>query len=156
MKKLLTLALLTFASSALAQTNLTYYSFTTDATHMDDMKALIATFEKDNPGVKINLVTAPFDSYFTKLQTDIAAGSAPDVFDLNYENFVTFASKNAKALFNYYSRAIKSEGWKEDMNMAMGMMKDGSYSEAYMMGQYRLDLMTTVKGNMTVVTFKTH
>jgi multiple sugar transport system substrate-binding protein len=93
MKKLLTLALLT-AGSALAQTTLTYYSFTTDATHMDDMKALISAFEKDNAGVKIRLVTAPFDSYFTKLQTDIAAGSAPDAFDLNYENFVTFASKN--------------------------------------------------------------
>lgn len=94
MKTLLTLALLT-ASSALAQTTLTYYSFTTDASHMDDMRALISTFERENPGVKINLVTAPFDSYFTKLQTDIAAGNAPDAFDLNYENFVTFASKNA-------------------------------------------------------------
>ena len=94
MKKLITLALLT-ATSALAQTTLTYSSFTTDATHLDDMKALIAAFEKENPDVKVNLVTAPFDSYFTKLQTDIAAGSAPDVFDLNYENFVTFASKNA-------------------------------------------------------------
>src|SRR6476469_6548254 len=94
MKKLLTLALLT-ATTALAQTTLTYSSFTTDATHLDDMKALIAAFEKENPDVKVNLVTAPFDSYFTKLQTDIAAGSAPDVFDLNYENFVTFASKNA-------------------------------------------------------------
>ena len=94
MKKLMTLALLT-AASALAQTSLTYYSFTTDATHMDDMNALMASFEKDNPDTKINLVTAPFDSYFTKLQTDIAAGSAPDAFDLNYENFVSFASKNA-------------------------------------------------------------
>ncbi|WP_019586060.1 ABC transporter substrate-binding protein [Deinococcus apachensis] len=95
MKKLLTLALLAAASPALAQTTLTYYSFTTDATHMDDMRALIGTFEKENPGVKVNLVTAPFDSYFTKLQTDIAAGNAPDAFDLNYENFVSFASKNA-------------------------------------------------------------
>ncbi|CAM3253883.1 hypothetical protein DESA109040_05215 [Deinococcus saxicola] len=69
---------------------------------------------------------------------------------------LTFASKNARALFNYYSRAIKSEGWKEDMNMAMGMMKDGSYGEAYVMGKYKLDLMTMTKGNMTVVTFKTH
>ncbi|QFP77152.1 hypothetical protein [Deinococcus sp. AJ005] len=69
---------------------------------------------------------------------------------------LTFASKNAKALFNYYSKAIKSEGWKEDMDMAMGMMKDGTYSEAYVMGKYKLDLMTATKGNMTVVTFKTH
>ncbi|CAM3866416.1 hypothetical protein [Deinococcus frigens] len=69
---------------------------------------------------------------------------------------LTYASKNAKALFNFYSRAIKSEGWKEDMSMAMGMMKDGSYSEAYTMGKYKLDLMTVTRGNMTVVTFKTH
>ena len=69
---------------------------------------------------------------------------------------LTYASKNAKALFNFYSKAIKSEGWKEDMSMAVGMMKDGSYSEAYTMGKYKLDLMTATKGNMTVVTFKTH
>ncbi len=94
MKKLLTLALLT-ASTALAQTTVTYYSFTTDATHMDDMRALISAFEAQNPGVKVNLVTAPFDSYFTKLQTDIAAGNPPDAFELNYENFATFASRGA-------------------------------------------------------------
>ena len=93
MQKLVTLALLAAVSAALAQTNLTYASFTTDAAHMDDMKALIAAFEKENPGVKVNLVTAPFDSYFTKLQTDIAAGNAPDVLETNYENFATLASK---------------------------------------------------------------
>ena len=94
MKILLTLALFA-ASTALAQKTVTYYSFTTDATHMDDMKALITAFEGQNPGVKINLVTAPFDSYFTKLQTDIAAGNAPDAYELNYENFATFASRGA-------------------------------------------------------------
>lgn len=69
---------------------------------------------------------------------------------------VTYAGKNAKALFGYYSKAIKSEGWKEDMSMAMGMMEDGSYSEAYTMGKYKLDLRTAVEGNRTVVTFRTH
>ena len=93
MKKLVTLALFVAVSSALAQTTVNYYSFTTDATHMDDMKALIAAFEKTNPDVKINLTTAPFDTYFTKLQTDIAAGSAPDVLETNFENFATLASK---------------------------------------------------------------
>ena len=93
MNKLVTLALFVAVSSALAQTTVNYYSFTTDATHMDDMKALIAAFEKGNPGVKVNLTTAPFDTYFTKLQTDIAAGSAPDVLETNFENFATLASK---------------------------------------------------------------
>ena len=38
-----------------------------------------------------------YDDYFTKLQTVIAAGQAPDAFELNYENFVSFANKGALA-----------------------------------------------------------
>jgi multiple sugar transport system substrate-binding protein len=70
-----------------------YYSFTTDQGHVDELEGLIADFEAQNPGIEIEYTTAPFDNYFTKLQTDFAAGNPPDVFELNYENFVTFASR---------------------------------------------------------------
>lgn len=69
---------------------------------------------------------------------------------------LTYASRNAKALFAYYDKAIRAEGWREDMQMAMGMMKDGSYAESYVMGKYKLDLKATPKGSSTVVTFKVH
>ncbi|WP_309569708.1 hypothetical protein [Deinococcus sp.] len=69
---------------------------------------------------------------------------------------ITYATKNAKALFAHYDKAIRAEGWKEDMNMAMGMMSAGHYGEAYVMGKYKLDLSSVNMGAMTTVTFKVH
>jgi len=88
---LLTVAVAT--GFALAQTTVSYFSFTTDQSHMDELEALIEVFEAENPDIEIAVSTAPYDNYFTKLQTDYAAGNAADVFELNYENFVTFASR---------------------------------------------------------------
>lgn len=87
---------------ALGKTTVNYFSFTTDANHVKDLEALIATFEKENPDIEVKYTTAPFDSYFTKLQTSIAAGNPPDVFELNYENFVTFASKGTLLSLDNY------------------------------------------------------
>lgn len=80
-----------------AQTTVTYYTFTTDQPHVDTLKSLISDFEAQNPGIKIQYTAIPFANYFTKLQTDFAAGNPPDVFELNYENFVTFASRGTLA-----------------------------------------------------------
>ena len=69
---------------------------------------------------------------------------------------LTYASSNAKGLFDFYNTALAGEGWKEDMGMKMGMMKSGEYAEAYMMKNWKLDLMTQIRGRRTVVTIKTH
>lgn len=76
-----------------AQTTVEYYTFTTTQDYVDELDSLVATFEAEHPDIEIDYTTAPFADYFTKLQTDFAAGNAPDVFELNYENFVTFASR---------------------------------------------------------------
>lgn len=78
---------------AAAQTTVDYFSFTTGSAQIDALEELIDVFEAENPDIEIRYSTADFGSYFTKLQTDFAAGNAPDVFELNYENFVTFASR---------------------------------------------------------------
>ena len=67
---------------------------------------------------------------------------------------LTFASRDAKGLFAYYDKAIRAEGWKEDMSMAMGMMGAGQYGERYMMGKHTLDLSSVTTGAKTTVTFK--
>ncbi len=84
---------LALGSAAFAQT-INYFSFTAGSDKIDTLEALIKVFESENPGIKVNYTTADFGSYFTKLQTDFAAGTAADVFELNYENFVTFASRD--------------------------------------------------------------
>lgn len=90
------LALALVAGFAFAQT-VDYFSFTTDQAHVDELEALIAVFEAQNPGITIEYTTAAFGDYFTRLQTDFAAGSPPDVFELNFENLATFASRGVLA-----------------------------------------------------------
>lgn len=72
-----------------------YFTFSPGEQHEKDLKAMIAAFEEQNPTIKIKYEMASFDDYFTKLQTRLAGGSAPDTFELNYENFVNYASKDA-------------------------------------------------------------
>lgn len=71
-----------------------YFSFSAGTEQQATLEAMVAAFEEANPGIKVKLESAPFGDYFTELQTRIAAGDAPDVYELNYENFVTFASRD--------------------------------------------------------------
>lgn len=104
MRKLWVVLVFVLLASGLAKTTINYFSFTTDQNHVKDLEALIAAFEKENPDLEVKYTTAPFDSYFTKLQTNLAAGQAPDVFELNYENFVTFASRGTLLALDPYLR----------------------------------------------------
>jgi multiple sugar transport system substrate-binding protein len=73
----------------------TYFTFSAAPDHLEDLDAIRAEFEKQNPGITVQVQTAAYDDYFTKLQTAIAGGTAPDTFELNYENFVTYARSGA-------------------------------------------------------------
>jgi multiple sugar transport system substrate-binding protein len=72
---------------------ITYYTFSAAPNYLEQLDQMIQLFEASHPNIKVNVETAPFDQYFTKLQTLVAGGTAPDVFELNYENFVTYADK---------------------------------------------------------------
>ncbi len=80
-------------ASAQDTTEITYFTFSAAPDHLDTLDAMVKAFEAANPGIEVNVETAPYDSYFTELQTRVAGGEAPDVFELNYENFVTYAAK---------------------------------------------------------------
>jgi multiple sugar transport system substrate-binding protein len=97
---------------------ITYFTFSAAPDHLEDLDQMIQIFEQTHPNIKIEVETAPWDEYFIKLQTLIAGGTAPDVFELNYENFVSFAARgvlldldplaNADAAFDagtFYPRA---------------------------------------------------
>lgn len=70
-----------------------YYTFSAGPDHIEDLEKMIAGFEKENPNINVEYTILSWDDYFTKLQTLIASGTAPDTFELNYETFVTYASK---------------------------------------------------------------
>ena len=91
-----------------AKTTVNYFTFSAAPDHLDTMKAMIAAFEKRNPTIRINLQTASYDDYFTKLKTRVAGNQTPDTFELNYENFVTYAAAGTLLNLNAVSSADKS------------------------------------------------
>lgn len=90
-------------------TEITYFTFSAAPDHLEDLDAMITAFEDANPGITVKVETAPYDSYFTELQTRIAGGDAPDVYELNYENFVTYASRDV--LLDVSDRAAADPGF---------------------------------------------
>jgi len=83
------------ASAPAEQVTLTYFTFSAAPDHLADLDAIVQAFEQKNPNISIEVQTAAYTDYFTKLQTQVASGSAPDTFELNYENSVAYASSGA-------------------------------------------------------------
>lgn len=114
----LSLMLITSIVPAFAQDDVVvrYFTFSAAPDHLEDLDTIIAEFEAQNEGITIEVSTAPFADYFTLLQADVVSGDAPDVFELNYENFVTYAANGTLLDISdmlsgdapYYPRALEA------------------------------------------------
>lgn len=58
--------------------------------HLEKMRQI---FETQNPNIKVNIETVGYGDYFVRLMTSVVAGTAPDAFELNFENFAAYAMK---------------------------------------------------------------
>jgi multiple sugar transport system substrate-binding protein len=93
-----------------------YFTFSAAPDYLEELDTIIAAFEAENEGITIEVSTAPFADYFTLLQADVVSGDAPDVFELNYENFVTYAANDTLLNISeylsgeapYYPRALEA------------------------------------------------
>ncbi|HIK45044.1 MAG TPA: sugar ABC transporter substrate-binding protein [Leptolyngbyaceae cyanobacterium M65_K2018_010] len=61
----------------------------------DYFNPLIATYESENPGVKVRWVDVPWADMQSKILTAVTAGTAPDVVNLNPDFAAQLASRNA-------------------------------------------------------------
>ncbi len=105
-------------SVAFAQdtTTIRYFTFSAAPDHLQDLNTIVQGFQTDNPNITVNVETAAFSDYFTLLQADTVGGAPPDVFELNYENFVPYAANGALADLSssisadapYYPRALEA------------------------------------------------
>jgi multiple sugar transport system substrate-binding protein len=72
-----------------------YFTFSAAPDHLNTLSALIRIFEKKYPNIRISYQTAPYNDYFTKLKTEIAGGTAPDTFELDYGDFLSYATSGS-------------------------------------------------------------
>ena len=54
---------------------------------------IISAFEKQNPGIKVQPIFIPYQSYHSKLLSEAVGGTAPDVMWVQYTYYHVFADK---------------------------------------------------------------
>ena len=94
-------------------TTIKYATYSAGPDHLEDMDAMIAEFEKQNPDIKVEVEVIGYDDYFTKLQTQASSNTLPDVFEMNYENFNTYAGNGV--LLDLTEMAESDEDFSPDM-----------------------------------------
>ncbi|MFC5470718.1 ABC transporter substrate-binding protein [Cohnella suwonensis] len=60
----------------------------------ETLKAMVDAFQQANADVKVDYEVVPYADYDTKLTTLLASGGEPDLFEVGYENFRTYAAKD--------------------------------------------------------------
>lgn len=118
MKKLVSLLLtlavaLSLAGAAFAEepVTITYATFSASGAQEETLKKMVEVFEEKNPDIKVDVQLTGYDDYFTKLATTVGGGNAPDVFEMNMENFLAYMLRGACAdLTGLVDPASYSEG----------------------------------------------
>jgi multiple sugar transport system substrate-binding protein len=76
---------------------ITYSNFISNDGNEDNLQTIVDGFEKANPGITVDVTTLPYADYGTALQTDLAAGTAADVFDIEYANYPQYEANGVLA-----------------------------------------------------------
>ncbi len=103
MKKILAMFLalalvLGLSVSAMADpVTITYAHFSGAGAQEETLKKMSEVFETKNPDIKVDLQITGFDDYFTKLATTVGGSNAPDVFEMNMENYLAYMLRGACA-----------------------------------------------------------
>ncbi len=82
------------------------------------LKQMIDEYTKNNPHVTVELQTFGYGDYFNQLMAKVAADQSPDVYELNYENFVSYAKKGVLLPLD---DIIKSSGYDVSKYNAMAL-----------------------------------
>ncbi|ANA81153.1 sugar ABC transporter substrate-binding protein [Paenibacillus glucanolyticus] len=74
------------------------------------MKELIEQFEKQHPNIKVKTQSAPYGQFYQKLDTQIAAGQAPDVWLSDGVYVMKYAQRGAaKDLTDWIAKDLKAD-----------------------------------------------
>ncbi|WP_068776928.1 sugar ABC transporter substrate-binding protein [Paenibacillus sp. FJAT-26967] len=87
---------------------LTHY--TQDAPDKAYVEELIPEFEKQNPGIKVKIVKAPYEQFESKLQSMVASGNAPDV--TSHWGDAGFAEYYDKGMIRDMTDLLKADNFK--------------------------------------------
>lgn len=74
-----------------------FLNYSSNGGQEETLAKMVEAFNVEYPEITIEVETLGYADYFTQLATRVAGGTAPDVFELNIENFRAYADKGAIA-----------------------------------------------------------
>ena len=100
MKKLLSLLmagmmLLSICSVALAEDTTIRIMWWGDTARHEKYNKIMDAFEAENPGIKVERLTATWNDYWSKLPTMVAGGDAPEVLGMHAQFVSDYAGRGA-------------------------------------------------------------
>ncbi|HWJ74881.1 MAG TPA: sugar ABC transporter substrate-binding protein [Kaistia sp.] len=97
------------STPALAETNVTFWQFSTRDADIAAWNEAIAAFEKVNPDIKINMEIVPWSEQQQRLVSALSAGGLPDVSMLGNNVVAQFQAAGALAPLDDYIAAYDKE-----------------------------------------------
>ncbi|WP_159808445.1 ABC transporter substrate-binding protein [Cellulomonas citrea] len=85
------------SSSSDGKVTITYSNFISNGGNEANLTKIVDAFEAANPDITVKVTTLPYADYFTALQTDLAGGTAADVFDMEYAGYAALQSSGVLA-----------------------------------------------------------
>lgn len=76
---------------------ITYTNYISNDGNEENLQAIVDAFEAENPGITVDVTTLPYADYWTALQTDLAAGTVADVFDIEHANYASYQANGVLA-----------------------------------------------------------
>ncbi len=104
---------LAMLGSARADTTLKLVEVLTSPERTETLKGLVSSFEKQNPGVHIEITSLAWSSAFEKLATMVSAGDTPDVVEMP-DRWLSLYAKNG----NLESLEPYLAAWKETPDLS--------------------------------------
>jgi multiple sugar transport system substrate-binding protein len=76
---------------------ITYTNFISNDGNEENLQTIIDAFQDENPDITVEVTTLPYADYGTAIQTDLAAGTESDVFDIEYSNYTQYQANGVLA-----------------------------------------------------------
>lgn len=134
MKTFLTAALMTalMAGTALADTTLKLVEVITSPERTETLKSIVSTFEKENPGTKVEIISLPWGEAFQKFATMVSAGEIPDVVEMPDTWLSLYANNGIVESLEPYLKEWDQTADLSDRALELGRdVKDTAYMLPY-------------------------
>jgi multiple sugar transport system substrate-binding protein len=134
MKTLLTAALMSalMAGTALADTTLKLVEVITSPERTETLKSIVSTFEAQNPGTKVEIISLPWGEAFQKFATMVSAGEIPDVMEMPDTWLSLYANNGIVESLEPYLKEWDQTADLSDRALELGRdVKDTAYMLPY-------------------------